>query len=210
MRNFDRSIGRTYNDGPGRYMVFKEGGGAPSKVHKSRIQATLEAERLCNKHPGETFMVVKIKEIMCKAVEQPATVEPEIPVSMGEEMPKHMTAGWPVIVNMTHDPEWHGKIGRIAFQSADSPDCYYVDLALEPSLVRFHIDHLEPTDEKLPECSQKAGVGAIVKTKMGIGEVREFVGGVIGNEVLVKLAHNKRIVQEKTSRLVVIEGEPVS
>lgn len=210
MRNFDRSIGRSYNDGPGRYMVFKEGGGAPSKVHKSRIQATLEAERLCNKHPGETFMVVKIKEIMCKAVEKPATVEPEIPVSIGEEMPKHMAAGWPVMVNMPYDPEWNGKLGRIAFQSANSPECYYVDLALESSLVLFHIENLEPTDEQLPEYSQKVGVGSIVKTKMGIGEVREFVGGVVGYEVLIKLRSNKKVVQENISRLVVIEGEPVS
>lgn len=41
------------------YMVARLGGGSPSHNHATIIDATKEATRLAEKHPGSTFYILK-------------------------------------------------------------------------------------------------------------------------------------------------------
>lgn len=40
------------------YVVYREGGGIPGVIHNTRDMAMVEASRLADKHPGETFHVL--------------------------------------------------------------------------------------------------------------------------------------------------------
>lgn len=56
------------------YMVFKEGGGAPTKKHETEIEAIAEAERLCGNNSTNKFYVCKSTCVVYRKP-QPITIE---------------------------------------------------------------------------------------------------------------------------------------
>lgn len=50
------------------YCVWRDGFPPPVHKHKSFVSARDEAERLCRKHPGETFYVLKAAALLDSSV----------------------------------------------------------------------------------------------------------------------------------------------
>lgn len=50
------------------YCVWRDGFTPPVVKHRSFVSARDEAERLCRKHPGETFFVLKAEAVLDSSV----------------------------------------------------------------------------------------------------------------------------------------------
>lgn len=50
------------------WMVFRYGGDVPYKIHSDSKSASAEAQRLCEKHPGEYFYVLESTHFKVKMV----------------------------------------------------------------------------------------------------------------------------------------------
>ena len=44
------------------WLVWRRGGGAPTAMHETRESATMEAERLALRNPGQSFVVMESVE----------------------------------------------------------------------------------------------------------------------------------------------------
>lgn len=44
------------------WLVWRQGGGAPTAMHETRESATMEAERLALRNPGQSFVVMESVE----------------------------------------------------------------------------------------------------------------------------------------------------
>lgn len=64
------------------WLVWRNGGGAPTKKHTSQASARKEAERLARANPGAEFVVLR-SEGVCRRVD----VQWEIPLLTGDELP---------------------------------------------------------------------------------------------------------------------------
>ncbi len=212
MSQAETKIKRLFSDGPGRYLVIKTGGDAPTHPHHSRIRATREAERLAALHPGEIFTVAKIKEVI--TVEVPATISEiadryDVPIT---EAAIEMQTGDEVVI--TSGPH-NGELGVIAFAAGDSPNTYYVDIPTVSQLERLTGDQLEYEQERsLPVAVQKYTIGTRVKTSLGIGTVYELLNPDVhgktdgkSHDCLIKMEHTNKIVRVPASQIFVIEFE---
>lgn len=64
-------VERTIGEPEPTYYVWRKNGDAPKKPYPNRFSAEVAASRLAAKHPGEEFLVMKVKSGFRQPVDNP-------------------------------------------------------------------------------------------------------------------------------------------
>lgn len=115
------------------YFVIGVGGKAPTRSHRGRYRAYLEAERLARENPGQIFNVVKLKDSVQIA---------GVPKALAEAFDQ-LKVLMPVTISPTHHRD-AGKQGVIVKLDPETMTAM-VNLADDPTLYRYVATSLIPT-----------------------------------------------------------------